>query len=441
MSAHVEGYVPTREELISQTSRPISPRLTMACGALAVIGLVGFLFGAFTGQERVWQALHFNWLFFTGMSQAAVVIVAVQRITTARWSRTVVRFLEGYVAFLPIAFVLLLLILLGREHIFMWAREGTVVPEKQTYLDPTFFALREIGMMLILVVLSVWYIYSCVRLDVGILPEAGSNWARGIRARMRNGFRDERRELHSTHSMQGRLAVFICLFFALFYSVIAWDMSMSLDLHFQSTLYSWWFFMGAWLSAIMSWSLMTMAWRRHLGAYELIVDSHFHDLGKLSFAFVAFWGYLTFGQYLIIWYGQLGEETHWMHLRLIYPWMPLTMAVVFLVFVFPFFGLLSRAAKVYLPTFVFFSICGVVGLWLLRYDEVYPSIHWHSANVPFGIWEITVTLGYIGLWGLSYIAFMNAFPRVRVLLMTSPYRDEVQVPVNPDTMEPLPAHE
>jgi hypothetical protein len=413
----------------------------MACGALAVIGLVGFLFGAFTGQERVWQALHFNWLFFTGMSQAAVVIVAVQRITTARWSRTVVRFLEGYVAFLPIAFVLLLLILLGREHIFMWAREGTVVPEKQTYLDPTFFALREIGMMLILVVLSVWYIYSCVRLDVGILPEAGSNWARGIRARMRNGFRDERRELHSTHSMQGRLAVFICLFFALFYSVIAWDMSMSLDLHFQSTLYSWWFFMGAWLSAIMSWSLMTMAWRRHLGAYELIVDSHFHDLGKLSFAFVAFWGYLTFGQYLIIWYGQLGEETHWMHLRLIYPWMPLTMAVVFLVFVFPFFGLLSRAAKVYLPTFVFFSICGVVGLWLLRYDEVYPSIHWHSANVPFGIWEITVTLGYIGLWGLSYIAFMNAFPRVRVLLMTSPYRDEVQVPVNPDTMEPLPAHE
>ena len=47
----------------------------------------------------------------------------------------------------------------------------------------------------------------------------------------------------------------------------------------------------------------------------------------------------------------------------------------------------------------------------------------------------------MGLWGLCYIAFMNAFPRMRVTLMTSPYRDEVQVPVNPKTMEPLPAHE
>ena len=52
-----------------------------------------------------------------------------------------------------------------------------------------------------------------------------------------------------------------------------------------------------------------------------------------------------------------------------------------------------------------------------------------------------ITLGFIGLWGICYLAFANAFPRVRAVLMTSPYRDEVQVPVNPETMEPLPAHE
>ena len=57
------------------------------------------------------------------------------------------------------------------------------------------------------------------------------------------------------------------------------------------------------------------------------------------------------------------------------------------------------------------------------------------------MWEIAIALGYVGLWGLCYLAFMNAFPRVRVTLMTSPYRDEVQVPVDAETMEPLPAHE
>ena len=63
------------------------------------------------------------------------------------------------------------------------------------------------------------------------------------------------------------------------------------------------------------------------------------------------------------------------------------------------------------------------------------------AALPFGLWEIGVTLGYVGVWASCYLAFANAFPRVRAVLMTSPYRDEVQVPVNPETMEPLPAHE
>ncbi len=111
-----------------------------------------------------------------------------------------------------------------------------------------------------------------------------------------------------------------------------------------------------------SWTLITMAWRSHLRRQDMITDVHFHDLGKLCFAFTAFWGYLTFGQYLVIWYGNLGEETHWARLRLIAPWSWITMTVVALMFVLPFFGLLSRAAKVYLPTMAFFAACLVVGL-------------------------------------------------------------------------------
>jgi hypothetical protein len=191
----------------------------------------------------------------------------------------------------------------------------------------------------------------------------------------------------------------------------------------------------------MSWSLLVMWWRRHLDAYDLITENHIHDLGKLCFAFTAFWGYLTFGQYLVIWYGNMGEETHWMRLRLIAPWVPVTLFVVFAVFVIPFFGLLSRAAKVYLPTFFLFALLSLIGIWLLRYIEVYPSLHYRESALPFGLWEVGVGLGYLGLWGLCYIAFMDAFPRMRATFMTSPYRDEVQVPVNPETMEPLPAHE
>jgi hypothetical protein len=62
-------------------------------------------------------------------------------------------------------------------------------------------------------------------------------------------------------------------------------------------------------------------------------------------------------------------------------------------------------------------------------------------SVPIGLWEIGIFLGYLGTWGFCYLSFMDAFPRMRVTLLTSRFRDEVQVPVNPETMEPLPAHE
>jgi hypothetical protein len=441
MSAHHGGHVLTREEIVRATGRPIGRTVKLVSAIFAILGALVFLFGAIQGENRAWQALHVNWLFFVSISQAAVVFVAVQRITTARWSRPVVRFLEGYVAFLPVAFLLLVLIFIGRHHIFPWTHEAPPVPEKALWFDATFLIGRDLVVFGILVLLSVWYVYTSVRLDVGRTEEAGAAWARGLRARMRRGFGDERREIHTTHSRQGRLAVFLCLAFGFFMSLLSWDLSMTLDMHFQSTLYSWWFFMGGWLGALTSWTLITMSWRRHLNAYDLITEHHFHDLGKLCFAFTAFWGYLTFGQYLVIWYGNMGEETHWARLRLISPWLRFTMPVVFLMFVLPFFGLLSRAAKVYLPTLAFFAISSLVGLWLLRYVEVYPSLHYESAHAPFGLYEIGVTLGYLGLWGLCYAAFMDAFPRLRVTLLTSPYRDQVQVPFDPETMETMPAHE
>lgn len=441
MSAH-DAHSPSREEVLVGIDRPTSPILKTISLVLAAIGLIVFVIGLFVNPDRAWQALLVSWLYFTSISSAGVMFVAVQRITTARWSRPIIRFLEGYVAFLPVAFVLLLLIIfVGRHHIFWWSNNVPEVPEKRVYLNPPFFLTRVTLVFLIITLLSLWYIYTSVRLDVGIVPEGGASWARGLRERMRRGYRDERRELHSTHSLQGKLAVFLAFAFAFGWILLSWDLSMSLDPHFQSTMYGWWFFMGAWVAALASWTLIVMAWRRYLNRYDLVQDKHFHDLGKLCFAFTAFWGYLTFAQYLVIWYGNLAEETHWMRLRLIEGWRVPTLITVALMFVLPFFGLLSRAAKVFLPTLVLFVSCTILGLWMARYLEVYPAIYGVVTSIPLGVWEIGVAAGLLGTWGFCYLSFMDAFPRVRVLLMTSPYRDEVQVPVDPRTMEPLPAHE
>ena len=441
-------YSPPREQLIAAIRSKTMPALAKKGGLIVgILGMLLFVVGAATGQSRAWQAFLVNWLFFATITSAAVMFVAVQRITTARWSRGVIRTLEGYAAFLPFAAIGLLVIIFGgRDHIYpWWSKVGTgeLIAEKELWFNHGFFWLRSIIVFGALVTLQLWYVWTSLRLDVGITPEYGASWAAGIRARMRASFGEERRELHSSHSLQGKIAVAMAIVFGFGWCVLAWDHSMSLDYHFFSTMYGWQVFMGGWLVALMTWAILLRWWKRQFPELpELVTEKHYHDVGKLGFAFTAFWGYITFSQFLIIWYGNLSEETHFFTLRLSGAWANVTMSAAVLVFLLPFFGLLGVKPKTYNPTMIFFAACSTVGLWITRYVEVYPSIYGTRVeHAPFGVWEVGITAGFLGIFAWSYAQFMDAFPKAQVFKMTSPYRDEVQIPVDPRTMEPLPAHE
>jgi hypothetical protein len=436
-------HVPTREELVRLTAgKPVASALKLGAGVLGLIGLAIFAYGAAIGEDRAWLALQFNWNYLTIVSSAGVAFAAVQRLVTARWSRPVVRIIEGYVAWLPVAFVLLLVMLWGSgDNLYSWSKEVIHTHEKEVYLNPTFFRLRGTVLFGLITFFSLWFVWRSVRLDVGITREEGAGWAKGLRDRMRAGFGEERRELHSTHSLLGKLAVVVCLLFGYGWPVLAWDYSMSMSLHFQSTMYGWQVFVGALLVMLMTWSIFSRFWRNHLGAHEVITETHFHDIGKLCFALTAFWGYVTFSQFLVIWYGNLPEETHFFRLRLMQPWIGITTTVAVMMFVIPFFTLLSKAAKIFSPVMITVALSSTIGLWLHRYIEIYPSVFGEFRSLPFGFWEIGIGLGLVGLWLFCYLSFMDAFPKMRLFMMTSAYRDEVQVPVDPRTMEPLPAHE
>jgi len=441
-------YSPPREQLVNVLkTKTISDILKKAALGAAVFGMGLFVAGVATGNERAWRAFLVNWLFFTTIASAGVMFVAVQRIVTARWSRGVIRFLEGFAAFLPFAAVGLLIITFGgKSHLYPWwdlVGTGELIPEKETWFAHGFFYSRSVIAFGAILALQIWYVYTSLRLDVGVTPEFGASWAAGIRAKMRAGFGEERRELHSTHSLQGKLAVAMALVFGFGWCVLAWDHSMSLDYHFFSTMYGWQVFMGGWLVSLMLFAILLRWWKGQFAELpELITEKHYHDVGKLCFAFTAFWGYLTFSQFLIIWYGNLAEETHFFTLRLTGAWTTTTMLAAILTFVVPFFGLLSVKAKVYSPTMILFACCSFLGLWFSRYTEIYPSVYGTRVeSAPLGIWELGIFLGFLGLFAWSYFQFMDAFPKARVFLMTPPYRDEVQVPCDPVTMEPLPAHE
>jgi Na+/phosphate symporter len=89
-----------------------------------------------------------------------------------------------------------------------------------------------------------------------------------------------------------------------------------------------------------------MSWLAKREPMNTVVrTSHFHDWGNLLLTLVMLWTYFAFSQYLIIWSGNLPEETVWYVARKHGGWGVIALAIVILQFAFPFMTLLSRAAK------------------------------------------------------------------------------------------------
>src|SRR2546430_14258763 len=90
-----------------------------------------------------------------------------------------------------------------------------------------------------------------------------------------------------------------------------------------SNLYGAFYFMGSFLAALAGLAVLTLAVRRAMGIASVVSESQLHDLGKLVFGFTVFWGYLLWAQFLVIWYGNIPEETYFIFYRLWGPWRPI----------------------------------------------------------------------------------------------------------------------
>jgi hypothetical protein len=156
--------------------------------------------------------------------------------------------------------------------------------------------------------------------------------------------------------------------------------------------------------------LMMVYWRGRLGMKEVIGRQQFHDLGKLIFGFSVFWAYLVFSQVLVIWYGNLREETSFVFWRMWPEWRPISILVGLMVFLIPFWGLIWVKSKITPFTFALFALISFLGVWLERYLLVQPSLTEHGP--AFGLPEFGISLGFLGLFLLAYGIFARTFPMV-----------------------------
>lgn len=382
---------------------------------LAIFGGIGFVLSVLgEGNHRAWQAFHWNWVYFTGLAGGSIALVAVHKLANAHWSGMILRFAAANAAFFVVSLVgLVLIFTLGYDAIYgpMEHQLHSLQPAKAVWLGHGFM----FGRLAIVLTLLFGVGWALVKADLIPDMSLGVGKAEGARQRLYQdwtaGFdgSPEARE-----RQQGRIAKFAALYlvlYALGFTLIAFDMMMALQPHWFSNLLGGFYFMGSFLGAHMLLALTMMYGERQLGIADLISPKQRHDLGKLCFGFTVFWAYLMWSQFLVIWYGNMHEETGFVFSRLWGPWRPVGTAVFLGMFLVPFAGLLGATPKKTRVTLALFATISLTALWLERYLIIMPSITEEHGPV-FGFPELSATMLMAGLFLASYGFFARRFPMV-----------------------------
>jgi hypothetical protein len=356
----------------------------IAAGGFAVLAIAGvavFSVAVTRGMAlRAWEAFLVNLLFWLGVAQGGVVVSASLYLTQARWGgASVYRLAESFAGFLPLGFLLFWLLFAGHQLIFPWVLHP--LPQKAAWLNAPFLFGRDGGGLLVLTALSLWFVRSSRRADV-------VRWA------------ESAADIELPPAVIRRLAPTVIIVYAIIYSLIAFDLVMSLSPIWYSTLFGAYFFAGAYWSALAAMGVLAcVGWRPLPRGASAEHSASLHDIGKMVFAFSIFWAYLLWSQYLPIWYADIPEETFFLVRRIhSLPWGVLGWLVLGLVWVVPFLVLLGRAAK--RAPRILGAVCGLglIGMWIERYVLVTPSLS--PTTIPFGWLEALVTAGFLGTFGL-----------------------------------------
>jgi hypothetical protein len=384
---------------------------------LILIGVASLFLAAADEPLRMWQGLLFNWLFWSSIALGMVILAVAFHLTSADWAWSIRRFATAGTAFLPVSFVLAIVLFFGSEYFFHhWLHpdpDDFVIAQKAAWLNLPFMIARDLVGLLVLYGLAFAFAYYSLRIDVFGLSGARH---RPLYARMTRGWRGVREEGIRTHHILTRLAVVLALAYVLIWGMIGIDMAMTMEPHWFSTMFPVAFFVTAFHGGIAATAIAVTVLRRPLGLAPFITPRQYHDLGKMVFAFAVFWMYIQWSQYIVIWYGMLPVGQEWFVHRFGGTFGSIPPIVVLLAFVLPFAGLLTRPPKKVPLILAFFAVVILIGHWLERFLLVVPTL-WTTYDVPdkahilpLGIPEVGIALGFLGLFVACYGWFLRTFP-------------------------------
>jgi len=319
-----------------------------------VLAVAGFFMAGEHGLDRFFQAYLVAYTFWMGVVLGSLALLMVQHLSGGIWGVVLRRPFEAAVRTIPFMAVLFVPIVFGMHSLYEWSHEGItatdpIIAEKALYLNTTFFLVRQ-GVYFV-----VW----------GTLGFLLTRWSA---EHDRTG---DPRLLKKMEKLSG--AGIVVYFLTVTFAMVDW--TMSVNPHWFSTIWGMLYIGGQGLSAF-AFGICVLVMLAHTAPLDRVLTSHhFHDLGKLLFAFLMLWAYLSFSQFLIIWSANIPEEIpHYLN-RWQNTWKFLSIFIVVGHFMVPYALLLSRDLKRN------YGKLRIIATWLLcarvaeYYWHIMPELH------------------------------------------------------------------
>jgi hypothetical protein len=329
-------------------------RIPVISAACALLGAVACAILGVANPKQFFFSWLVSFMFFLSLALGALFFVLIQYAAQGGWGIVLRRIGETIFATLPAMAVLFLPLLLGLGDLYSWAAPGAAEHDallrwKAPFLNVPFFLIRAT------LYFGAWCVIALFYYRVSRGQDATGDPAASARLR--------------------RLAGPAIIVLALTQTFASIDWIMSLTPYWYSTIFGVYFFAGSFVGFIALLSVVAAAMRR-AGLLDAVISAeHLHDLGKLLFGFTAFWAYIAFSQFFLMWYANLPEETIWYKARLEGSWKTISLLIMAGHFGVPFFYLMGRAVKRRGSTLA------VGGAWLLAmhfvdiYWQVMPTLH------------------------------------------------------------------
>jgi hypothetical protein len=393
-----------------------------------VIGVLGILYGFFLdhgelGVQRTFSNLLLMGYYFACVCIAGVFFLAYQYAAQAGWSVAFLRIPQSFARVLPIAAVILILIVIAglftthnvvedgktvvAPYLYAhWATHGLTTPGSENY--DAIIAGKS-------AVLSIPSFLGAIIIFLAAYSFFG--W-------MLVKYSESEDQLGgmSNYSKSFKISLIFLVVFGFTYPVFAFDSIMSLEAHWFSTMFGWYNLAALHVAGLAIITLILIL-AHQSGSFPWVTQNHIHSLGKLIFGFSIFWTYVWFAQFFLTWYANMPEESVYFYKR----WEPeykwwFWLNIV-LNFCAPLFLLMSRDAKRYYSRMIFVCVILIIGHWLDYYLMIFPgTLPPHETAFPFGVEEITIFIGFAGLFTFLVL---NALSKFKSLVPSKhPFVDE-----------------